>query len=103
MYNIEKIRKDEAIKDKEKRLSDQNCIAELFSFYLPNFSLKKKELPEMSSWKVGKECELTVKVRMTGYDERKSLNQEGTIASGQFDIVGIELKKKLDNDELNEE
>ena len=58
--------------------------------YLPNFRLEKKDLQEIAKWDVGKTYELKVKVRMTGYEEHKSLNSEEGRANGEFDIIGIE-------------
>jgi hypothetical protein len=93
MYDIEKSRKKEAMDSKAKRLekmSSMDCPECEPYIYLPNFRLEKKDLPEMAKWEVGTEYELKVKVRMTGYEEHKSLNSEESTARGEFDIIGIE-------------
>ena len=100
MYNIEASRKKEAMDSKAKQLdkiSARECLDCEPYVYLPSFYLKKEDLPEMKDWKVGQEYELKIKVRMTGYDEHKSLNSKESKAQGEFDIIGIEPieEKKL--------
>lgn len=100
MYNIEASRKKEAMESKTKQLekiSSIGCPDFEPYIYLPSFNLKKQDLPEMKDWKVGQEYELKIKVRMTGYDEHKSLNSQESTAHGEFDIIGIEPieEKKL--------
>ena len=97
MYNIEASRKKEAVESKAKQLEKMSCEPMCDSepyIYLPNFNLKKQDLPEMKNWKVGQEYELKVKVRMTGYDEHKSLNSKESTARGEFDIIGIEPEEE---------
>jgi hypothetical protein len=93
MYDIEKSRKKEAMESKAKQLEKMSAGPMMDSspyIYLPNFRLEKKDMPEIAKWDVGKTYELKVKVRMTGYEEHKSLNSEEGRANGEFDIIGIE-------------
>jgi len=100
MYNIEASRKKEAMEAKEKQLSKMSameCMECDPYIYLPNFRLEKKDLPEIAKWKVGQEYEIKIKVRMTSYEEHKSLRSPESRANGEFDIVGLEPieEKKL--------
>jgi len=97
MYDIEKSRKKEAMESKAKQLERMSSGPMMDSapyIYLPNFRLEKKDLPEIAKWEVGKTYELKVKVRMTGYEEHKSLNSDEGRANGEFDIIGIEPEEE---------
>jgi hypothetical protein len=91
------------MKAKEKHLEKMACVGcdEVPYIYLPNFRLEKKDMPEIEKWKVGTEYELKVKVRMTGYDEHKSLNSTESRANAEFDIVGIEPMKEKEEKSLD--
>ena len=95
MYNIEASRKKEAAEAKAKQLErmDPMCECEPY-IYLPNFRVEKKDVPEVAKWKVGDEYEMKIKVRMTSYEEHKSLRQEDSRAHAEFDIVGIEPEEE---------
>ena len=97
MYDIEKSRKKEAMDSKAKQLEKMSCGPMCDSepyIYLPNFRLEKKDMPEIAKWDVGKTYELKVKIRMTGYEEHKSMNSEQGRANGEFDIIGIEPEEE---------
>jgi hypothetical protein len=96
MYNIEASRKKEAAEAKAKQLErhmDSMCEYEPY-IYLPNFRIEKKDMPEVAKWKVGDEYEIKIKVRMTSYEEHKSLRQEDSRAHAEFDIIGIEPEEE---------
>lgn len=63
---------------------------------LPSISFRADELPELSTWKVGQEYTLKVRVQMTEYRERKTLTLEEKEeeSRGQFDVIGVEVSKK---------
>ena len=78
MIDIEKLAKDKYKKAQEKSLemhANHGVISEPY-IWLPNLSLNKEQLPEVASWDVGEEYYLLVKVRMTGYNENKTLKME---------------------------
>ena len=103
MYDIEKSRKKEAMESKAKQLEKMSCgpLHECEPYiYLPNFRLEKKDMPEIAKWEVGKTYELKIKVRMTGYEEHKSLNSTEGRANGEFDIIGIEPETNKDEKTL---
>jgi hypothetical protein len=68
--------------------------------YLPSFSMDAEEFPEIKDWNVGDEKEVVVKIRMTGYNENKTLDDKNNYCRGDFDIIGIdskEVKSRNDN------
>lgn len=77
-------------KEKQLEKMSEDCPACEPYVYLPSFRLEKRDMPEIAKWKVGEEYEVKVKVRMTGYDEHKSLSSDESKANGEFDIIGIE-------------
>ena len=88
MYNIEASRKKQATEAKAKQL-EHAAMSEPY-IHLPSFRLEKKDMPEIAKWEVGDEYELRIKVRMTSYEEHKSLSSEESRANGEFDIIGVE-------------
>ncbi len=88
MYDLIKIRKEEAKKRKEKSL-EKIVVPMEDSIWLPNLSFTANELPEIKEWEVGKEYYLKVKVKMTSYSENKELRGTPT-ARGSFDVEGVE-------------
>jgi hypothetical protein len=94
MYDIVKIRKDELKKKRE--LKPMECCEPML--WLPSISFNATELPEIKTWKVGNEYEMTIKVKMTSFSKNErtlmggSESKENTNAS--FDILGIEPKSK---------
>lgn len=92
MYNIEKNRRDEAKKAREKTLHPMP-MSEPY-VYLPSFSLEKRDLPEIEEWEVGEEYVLTIKVRMTTRNEQKSLMNNREYNSASFDIIGAEVAEE---------
>lgn len=58
--------------------------------WLPSFILNDKEMPGIRKMTVGKEYEVKVKLRMTGYNENKGLTKEVNRCRADFDIVAID-------------
>jgi hypothetical protein len=90
MYDLIKIAKDEAKARKEHSFK-MDPVESSSMIDLPYISLNAKQLPEIKKWEVGKEYEMTVKVKMNSYSENKSLSGS-EIARASFDVIGIELK-----------
>ena len=77
-----------------KRMREMVPMAMEDRVYLPSMSFNADEVPDIKSCEVGQEYECKVKLRMTGYNENKSLKPDRTTARGEFDIVGIEFPAK---------
>ena len=91
MNDLIKINKKD--QKKEKTLGEDSSPVDIF---LPSFSLKKEELPEIKKWEVGETYEMKVKVKMTSYSENRYLEDKKENVRARFDIVGVEVEGKKD-------
>ena len=74
----------------EKTLGEDSPV----DIFLPSFSLKKEELPEVKKWEVGNTYEMKIKVKMTSYSENRYLEEKEENVRAGFDIIGVEVEGK---------
>jgi len=55
----------------------------------PTFYIDIKNLPEAKEWEIGKEYEITLRIRQTGLSIRKNESSKEDYGNADFEIVGI--------------
>ena len=78
-------------KKQEKRSVDIDCVPYYFQ---QSIQFSAKQLPEIKKWEVGENYQITVKVRMKSFEERKREGEEA-VMEGRFEVVAVKADSKL--------
>ncbi len=101
MTASQKAAQEKRIAERNKRMSDC-CIDDGF-YYPQTVSFNKEQLPEVTKWEVGKEYEITLKVRMSAFEnvKRNSESMDGTKEKieGRFEIVAVKSNSKYNSEQ----
>lgn len=89
---------------KKDKMKESCCLVLVDdnSYYYPEtIRFFTHQLPEIKKWKVGKEYELTIKVKMVSYEERKTVDGKEK-EEGRFEVTAVKSNgKALLNDKQN--
>lgn len=74
----------------------------------PSLCLNEKDLPEVKSWKAGKEYDLILHVKMTNQSTDTDMmgKSKKSMSSGRFDVLSVEAPagtKEIDESEYTDQ
>lgn len=104
MMSAEQKAEMEKRKAKQKERMDECAIepCETDYYWPQTIQFKKEQLPEITSWEVGKHYKITVKVKMVAYEDvtrQSDGSSKKEKKEGRFEIIAVKSESKFSTDQ----